>query len=145
MKKQIKHNFPTNIRIFCEKILNKEQTKSIFKLCIDRDIEIQPNTMRKPVDEEFPYLMIDNEIKLSQCNNRAFTDEDYLVVSHQEFINFFHGKGKYEAPFKQELDLNDKYTAVVTKDKVVVGCQEFNHEAIKKLYQLTLKAKREAN
>lgn len=39
-----------------------------------------------------------------------------------------------EKAFKPvEVKLNDEYTAVVHKDKVVVGCQEFSHQAIIKL------------
>lgn len=38
-----------------------------------------------------------------------------------------------KAPKTKTIKLNDTYTAVVHKDKVVVGCQTFSHDVVKQL------------
>lgn len=39
------------------------------------------------------------------------------------------------------VGLNDSYAAAVHEDKVIVGCQEFNFEVIKRLYEAVQKMK----
>ena len=40
-----------------------------------------------------------------------------------------------QPPKPRELKLNDEYTAIITEDKVKVGCQEFTHEVINELHK----------
>jgi len=41
--------------------------------------------------------------------------------------------------FSIKIELNSEYEAEVTKDKVVVGCQEFTFEKVKELYEAVQK------
>ena len=40
-----------------------------------------------------------------------------------------------QPPKPRELKLNNEYTAIITDDKVKVGCQEFTHEVINELHK----------
>ncbi len=52
-------------------------------------------------------------------------------LSFDQFILALMGKRVVKPT---TVKLNDRYNAVVTKDEVTVGCQTFNHEVIKQLY-----------
>lgn len=41
----------------------------------------------------------------------------------------------YKLPTTTKVKLNDEFTAEIYDDKVVVGCQEFTHKSIKRLYK----------
>lgn len=61
--------------------------------------------------------------------------EDKLVLNIDEFINWFNtGSLPHNI-----CVLNSKYTAVIHRDKVVVGCQTFDKEASIKLANAILK------
>ncbi len=42
--------------------------------------------------------------------------------------------------FSEDIVLNASYTATVKKEAVTVGCQTFSHEAVKKLYESSVRA-----
>ncbi len=72
-----------------------------------------------------PHLFVDECI--TQGNNEAFFEEDETKESTLDDLY------KLFAPIK--VKLNDELTAEIYDDKVVVGCQEFTHKSIKKLYK----------
>ena len=131
------HNFPKNIEVVCKQKHTLAQGKEILKLCIENGIVIPECTQKEIVDSTYPYFLYDDKV-LNQTYD--LDGKNRLKVTLQEFKQFIVGEGKYQAPFTQELKLNDEYKAVVTKEKITVGCQEFSHEIIKKLYLLSQKA-----
>lgn len=116
-----------------------QQAKTILKLCIDNQVEFGSSLIRTPVGSDFPhyYYNYDENI-LDQCDTITTEDID-VVVSFKEFCNYIKGVGKtIKPPFKKDVVLNSLYTATVTKQEVKVGCQTFNHDVIKKLYEAIL-------
>ena len=134
----MKHNFPKDVRIICKDIHNLKQGKELLKLAVDFECPIGINTLNEIVNKLYPrFTWYGNVICLTSLkpeNSRS------IWVTFEEFKAFIQGKGVYIAPFKQELELNSEYKATVTKEYVKVGCQEFSHDVIKKLYQLSQKA-----
>jgi len=70
-------------------------------------------------------------------------DREDIKVSPEEFINYVLGRGK-ELHKPVTIELNSNYTAIVTKDKITVGCQEFSHEVLKKLYKASKQVSKES-
>lgn len=134
------HNFPKGIDVVCTHKHNLKEAKEIFHLCIDNDVNIYHKTFQDPVNDKYENFVFDNYEGLSQIQFNNKKDNNHLYVSFEEFKAFIQGKGKYNPSFKEELKLNDIYLAVITKQNIMVGCQEFSHETIKKLYQLSQKA-----
>lgn len=138
----MKHNFPKGKNIICGQKLSLAQTKEIFKMCIDVDILIYKETLEKPVDESYPYLVFEDDI-LTQLINKDRNSNRDLIVSFEEFKAFLRGKGKYKEPPKPiTLKLNDEYNAEISKSGIKVGCQIFTHESIDKLYALSKKMRK---
>ena len=143
------HNFPKNIEVVCKQKHTLAQGKEILKLCIENSVVIGEEIQREVVDAKYPYFTYGNYSDILDLNGsysdildlrRDYNDLGILTVTLEEFKQFIIGKGKYKAPFNQKLKLNDEYTATVTKNKITVGCQEFSHETVKKLYLLSQKA-----
>jgi len=137
------HNFPNNIDVVCKIKHTKEQALEIFKLAIENNLLISVITQKTPLRKDYPYFCWDgkDEEMLVLSDGIADTsDETNLFVSLTEFKAFILGKGKYTLPFNKALELNSGYKAVVTKQSIKVGCQEFTHDKIKELYQLSQKA-----
>ena len=136
----MKHNFPTDVPIACTHIHNLKEGKEILHLAIDGESPIGSGTTEKLIDKAYPrFCWDDNKLTQTASNIKS---KEYIWVTFEEFKSFLQGKGKCNLPFKEELKLNDNYTAVVTKEEVEVGCQGFSHEIIKKLYQLSVKAQK---
>jgi len=133
------HNFPKNIEVVCKQKHTLAQGKEILKLCIENSVVIGEEIQREVVDAKYPYFTYGSYSDILDLR-RDYNDLGILTVTLEEFKQFIIGKGKYKAPFNQELKLNDEYTATVTKNKITVGCQEFSHETVKKLYLLSQKA-----
>lgn len=70
-------------------------------------------------------------------------DSKDIQVSPEEFINYVLGRGK-ELHKPVSIELNSDYTAIVTKDKITVGCQEFSHEVLKKLYKASKQVRKKS-
>lgn len=138
----MKHNFPKNITIVCNEKHNLAQAKEILKLAIDADINIDQATLEVKVDSDYPYFMVDKSLDLTQNMGKESDAIDDLVVNYEEFKAFFIGKGKYKPVFKEEIKLNSSYTAEITKANIIVGCQTFSHEILKKLYLSSQKAQK---
>jgi len=137
------HNFPKNIIIECKEKHNLEQGKEILKLCIENNVIISESTQEEVKDDQFPYFMYGREGILTQTYSINENNDELTVtlrVTLREFKQFVIGKGKYKTPFNEELKLNSGYTATVTKEKIIVGCQLFSHDTVKKLYLLSQKA-----
>lgn len=133
------HNFPKDVQIVCKQKHTLEQSKEILKLCVDNDVPIYSSPVfNDKVKKEYPYYLWDGT-SLMRARTRESSD---IAVSLEEFKQFIIGKGKYEAPFNEELELNDEYTATVTKEKITVGCQVVSHDTVKKLYLLSQKAQK---
>lgn len=138
----MKHNFPPDKVVICKQKLTLAQTKEIFKMCIDVDIPIYEDTLKKPLDDVYPFLIFSSNNTLSQ-DTGCWIDNSYIEVSHAEFKAFLRGKGKYTPPPKPiTLSLNDEYDAEISKDGVKVGCQTFTHEIIDKLHALSKKMRK---
>ena len=135
----MKHNFPEDVNVICTLKHNLKQAKEIFHLAIDGDCLIKSGVLEIPVDKTFPYFMWDGE-NLTQTLKTKEKYPDDLYVSFEEFKAFLQGKGKYKAPFKEEIKISDSYTAVITKENVKVGCQIISHELAKQIYLSSQKA-----
>lgn len=135
----MKHNFPKDITVVCTLKHNLKQAKEIFHLAIDGDCPIYQKTLENPVDKKYLYFRYDGEnIHLTARTKEAYPDE--LYVTFDEFKAFLQGKGKYKAPFKQEIKISDSYTAVITKQNVKVGCQILSHKLVEEIYLSSQKA-----
>jgi hypothetical protein len=133
------HNFPKDIQVICTKKHTLAEAKEIFHLCIDNNVNIYYKTLKEPVDKEYPYFVFeDDEIAQSWATKKE--DPQHFYVSLEEFKAFIQGKGKYTFPFKETVELNSDYSAVITKNSIKVGYQEFSHDKIKELYLLSQKA-----
>lgn len=133
------HNFPKDVQIVCKEKHTLEQSKEILKLCVDNDVPIYSSYIfNDKVREEYPYYLWDGT---SLMRVRMYVNSN-IAVSLEEFKQFIIGKGKYKVPFNKELKLNSEYTAIVTKEKIIVGCQQFSHDIVKKLYLLSQKAQK---
>lgn len=84
-----------------------------------------------------------NSLDWDNCWDKGmdkYIGEEHTVVSIHAKVGVQLGIG-YKFPAhclekverKIEFRLNSNYTAVLTKDKVTVGCQEFHIDTIKKL------------
>jgi len=137
------HNFPSHIRVSTDKAVTLTQAKTILKLCIDNGVKVYSNVFENIVDKNYPnyHWSIDDKCISQNCSTPKEDSNKYIFVSFTEFCNYIKGIGKeIKAPFREELDLNNKYTAIVTKDGVKVGCQIFSHSVIEQLYKLSKKA-----
>ena len=137
------HNFPLNTKIkyFClEKTETEAQLKEILKLAIDNDVNFDYQEIK--IDSNYPLLCFSvNSNELTRCK-KNINDKD-CIISITQFKQFIKGIGDVNSlkiPFSEEITLNSDYKAIITKEKIVVGCQEFTHDIIKKLYQLSQKA-----
>lgn len=135
------HNFPSHIKVSTDKAVTLEQAKTILKLCIDNDVKIYSSTFEMMVDKKFSkYCWLNTNEEITQTYAGP-GDDGYIFVSFTEFCNYIKGKGKkIKAPFREGLELNSSYSAIVTKDSVIVGCQTFSHNIINKLAELSKKA-----
>ena len=79
-------------------------------------IELRP-------DKTFAALVYSN-VKPAYPNVRAITLDELFAL---------------EQPDVLEVKLNDNHTATVTHANITVGCQTFTHEAIKELYEASVK------
>ena len=129
------HNFPKNQEYVIDRVLSLEETKEIFHLCIDNDVPIYEDTLKKPVDEIYPYIYFSGDLI---CQTKS--DEKKLKLTFEEFKDYIQGKGK--KLYNQKMTLNSQYEAIITKGGVKVGCQEFSHDIIEKLYLLSVQAKK---
>ncbi len=134
------HNFPNHINVSVANVTEK-QAKTILKLCIDNDVDIASETIEDKINKRYPNYHFEFENQEITQNCADSNDNEYHFVSFNEFCNYIKGKGiKIKPPFKQELVLNGSYKAIVTKENVKVGCQEFSHDIIKKLYEASQEA-----
>jgi hypothetical protein len=134
------HNFPSDINISVKNV-TLIQAKTILKLCIDEDIDIYEGVVKIKVDSNYPNYHYDSDDNFMNYNRADNGHKRYYFVSFSEFCNYIKGKGtKYKQPFKEEIALNDSYTAIITKKEITVGCQSFSHEIIEKLYNTSKKA-----
>lgn len=138
----MKHNFPKNVSIGCTLVHNLKQGKEILHLAIDGGCEIYSKTITEIIDKKYPRFCWDDSRQELCLTSDLINDKNYIWVSFEQFKAFLQGKGKYTVPFKQELQLNSQYKAIVTKNDIKVGCQSFTHDVVKKLYQLSLKAQK---
>ena len=134
------HNFPSDINISVKDV-TLSQAKTILKLCIDEDIDIYEDVVKFKVNSNYPNYHYDSNYNIITQNNNDDKNDKYYFVSFSEFCNYIKGKGtKYKQLFKEEIKLNDSYTAIITKKGITVGCQSFSHEIIEKLYNTSKKA-----
>jgi hypothetical protein len=76
----------------------------------------------------------------SQAIRDFFSKNGYCVILNTDKNTFAFPFEEYEVvKSKLELKLNSEYTAVVSEDGVVVGCQTFTHEKILELADLVRK------
>ena len=84
----------------------------------------------------------------------------YYLVKQDQKVAFHeytgNGKGEYLSchqsviawpaihiyPIQESVELNDEYTAVITKDSIQVGCQSFPLEVLDKLLEARNKVKK---
>lgn len=139
------HNIPKNVEIICTKNITAKDASEILKLCIDANVHFDFAGMEDAVDPVYPNYSIENG-ELKQCKfDLKDKEENEYPVSIEQFKAFLKGKGNVEAlkiPFKERITLSDQRDAVVTKEGISVGCEQFSHDVIKKLYQLSQKAQR---
>src|SRR5690606_19348287 len=130
----MRHNFPKEFEYITIETPNlpKNKLKELFRLCIDAEIEIGDGAYS---NREYPYT--------SFCSNQLIKvtkiDLEDVPVTFEEFKLFIQGKGKYKPQVREFLQLNDEYTAEVTKQRVKVGRSIFTHEKIARLYKLSQK------
>ena len=74
-------------------------------------------------------------------NGNLIESNQSLFICHSigEFIN---EAIKPIPPVEIKVELNGKCSAVVTKEAIVVGCQEFTHESMDKLHEASLLARK---
>lgn len=133
------HNFPKGTEVVCKEKHNLKQGKEILNLCINNGVIIGKETQREVVDIKYPYFVYSGD---TLDLRKDYNDFSILIVTLEEFKQFIIGKGKYKAPFNEELELNEEYTAIITKEDIAVGCQKFSHDTVKKLYLLSQKAQK---
>ena len=84
--------------------------------------------------QELMYLDGDQLFANSNDLGYASDSEFYNNSTHKETT--LDDLYKLNQPPKPvEVKLNDEYTAIITDDKVKVGCQEFTHEVINELHK----------
>jgi len=74
-----------------------------------------------------PYIYVENCIVCGRKGRNEYFEEHKGKESTLDDL--------YKMSKQNSLKLNDEYTAEIYDDKVVVGCQEFTHKSIKKLYK----------
>jgi len=82
-------------------------------------------------DIRYPYLYwYSSNKQMSQSRNHY---SEKICNTADEFISNF------EKPTEIKIKLNDKYTALVTKNEINVGCQTFTKEVFEDVYNALLK------
>ncbi len=82
----------------------------------------------------YPYVtVVLGQKKISGYN--CLQDGYRNINSIGEFINYVIDNSVPVIKVK----LNDEYSAVVTRENITVGCQKFTHQAIKELYEASIK------
>lgn len=66
------------------------------------------------------------------CGNKSSNNGREITLS--QFFEYCDNWAELNNPAVQVV-LNNEYSAIVTCDKVKVGCQEFTHEKIEELYK----------
>lgn len=136
------HNFPNHIYVTVKNV-TLTQAKTILKLCIDAKLPFNEDMILNPVDSEYCHYFYDYNEKNYISQSDKIADKDDIVVSFTEFCNYIKGKGKIiKPPYKKEIVLNSSYKAVITSQKVEVGCQTFSHEVIKSLYEAVIESQK---
>lgn len=127
----MKHNFPDTL-VYVDKKLTINELKEIVNLMMDCELELR--YVGTAYIKKYPYIFWDGFKVAQTLSQKSFG----ICVSFTEFKKFLKGQGK--CPYIKNLQLNDEYDATITKENVKVGCQQFSHEIIKKLYLESQKA-----
>ena len=136
----MKHNFPNNIDIICnQKLTTIKQVKDILKKCIDLEIPISCGVIKDPSPKEYPYIGWDSDDKEITLFGECIEKEGYLITNKAEFDEFMQGTS--DLLKTKTIQLNDEYSAVISRKNVIVGCQHFSHEKIEELYNAIKKFK----
>jgi hypothetical protein len=114
--------------IYSVRVKNDKLIGWLFTIAKQRGIDVCENYFGEKSNgwEYFQYNDNHNEIVGSA------SDDGYNVVSIEEMIDLL------ENPMKFRFVLNSDYNAIIDKrtKKVIVGCQEFDFEVIKKLAEI---------
>ena len=98
--------------------------------------ERQNNSLKEHI-KCWPYLALYKNTKEINGNSYSRKDCDQvktIVLTLEEFFEFIATEHK---PQSKELVLTDSYTAIIYKDKVVVGCQTIDIAKVKEIIKIS--------
>ena len=127
MKHQLKEN-DTLANVTAEqwaviKAIAKANDVPIFRTTLEREY---------PCENYAHLSMLQGDLAGNRC-----IDGSDVALSFETFISKM--LGTYKDP-NIEVVLNDRHTAIVSKDSVKVGCQTFSYEVIERLYNASKEA-----
>lgn len=95
------------------------------------DSNLTPENINQRVRGIITYWPERNRLTWQCSNPKDYPNSRKVRTLKQldEFFEFLKTDGK------RFVKLNDEYTAEVTKTHVIVGCQEFPHSVVRKLYE----------
>lgn len=114
------------------KINNKaEKLAALYHVANVEKTTITPSTLKSTLQDimicEYPYIFKDLN-RVDAMEQRGLKNTDKIIPFSELEKYEFYKNNKF-----LEVKLNGNYTAQVYADKVVVGCQEFSIDVVKKL------------
>jgi hypothetical protein len=140
MKIYPKHGFRKDVLYACATKYQDKEIMGILSLCLLHGLAIAASVIEKPIDKDFPYLLIETRegsVTLTQCK---VPTAECTMLSRGTFLKYLKGEKRAPEPFNKSLVLNATYTAIVTKEDVLVGCTHFSHKVIRELANLSARA-----
>ena len=138
----MKHSFPPIEGIIYYAINKSENSASRMKEIFLLALELKIDFDTADVNKKGNYLCYDkNDNQITRITR--LTDDDTVVITEAEFMKALKGeKVTFNLPFKKSVQLNESYEAIVTKDKIKVGCQYFTHDKLEELYKASKEAQK---
>lgn len=138
-----KHNFPeTEHAVIIGKVLTKVQCEKILLLAFKSKVAVGKEFFDEhegPSFVGFSRGAEQDEIVLyDNCDN----EDGSIILTFDEFCAYLQGKGNTKK-FPVFVELNEEHTAEVSIHGIKVGCKEFTHDAIEKLYKQSKKMRDE--
>lgn len=94
-----------------------------------RELNIPIYNRTETFDPDYPYLGWDGSVVTQYIElDKSTSSRDIITNSIEEFI------AALTIPDEIHMKLTDDYNAVITLDKVKVGCQEIPFDKVKELY-----------
>ena len=135
-----KHNFPKGYILTTTEPHTEQDATELMHLAIDCGIGYDAEMSTERISEGYPFLTVkDNTLMLSAIKSNN-TEAKRIFVTLDVFKALMKGQTTVPVPYEESLKLNEKYTAVVTKKGITVGCQFFPHNLMEQLHKLTTEA-----